>query len=336
MTLEDELESPCCPECKSTHLIKDEKHGETVCGNPMCSIVLSENNIDHGPEWRAFDTEENEKKSRTGLPMTYTLHDKGLSTEIGWKNRDIYGKEISPQNKAQMFRMRKWQRYFRVSNALERNLRIAFFELHRLSSLANIPRSTKERAAMIYRRAAEKHLARGRSINGLVAAALFHACGEKKETIRTIEEIAKYSAVNNNGEKYKKVIISIRRDHRILVRELGLNSSSRPAQHYIPKFCADLKRSPMLQKKAFEVLESADEEDHGKNPIGTAIAAIYIASLICKEKIIQEVLKDISGITTVTIRTRYKCLADKIGIFIDGKNNICYATNDSAKSLFYS
>ena len=104
-----------CPECGSTHLSKDYSRAELVCRN--CGFVLDENMIDQGPEWRAFDSEQREKRARTGAPMTYTIHDKGLSTTIGWKNRDSYGKLIPTRNRAQIYRLRKWARRIRISDA---------------------------------------------------------------------------------------------------------------------------------------------------------------------------------------------------------------------------
>jgi len=140
-----------CPECGSNHLSKDYSRAELVCRN--CGLVLDEDIIDHGPEWRAFDSEQREKRARTGAPMSYTIHDKGLSTVIGWKNRDSYGKSIPTKNRAQIYRLRKWARRIRISNATERNLAIAFSELDRLSSGMGLPRTVRETAAMIYRKA---------------------------------------------------------------------------------------------------------------------------------------------------------------------------------------
>jgi hypothetical protein len=66
-----------CPECDgrvTTNAV------ETVCED--CGLVIDEQRIDHGPEWRAYDDEECE---RTGAPLTAARHDRGLSTEIGAK-----------------------------------------------------------------------------------------------------------------------------------------------------------------------------------------------------------------------------------------------------------
>src|SRR5438034_639383 len=132
-------------------------------------LVLDDQMIDQGPEWRAFDVEQGEKRARTGAPMTYTIHDKGLSTTIGWKNKDSYGKSIPTRNRAQLYRLRKWQRRIRVSNATERNLAFALSELDRMASGMGLPRNVRETAAMVYRKAVNKNLIRGRSIEGVVA-----------------------------------------------------------------------------------------------------------------------------------------------------------------------
>jgi transcription initiation factor TFIIB len=67
-----------CPECNSDKLINDHERGEIVCG--ACGLVIDDNLVDMGPEWRAFDHEQRDKRTRVGAPITYTIHDKGLRT----------------------------------------------------------------------------------------------------------------------------------------------------------------------------------------------------------------------------------------------------------------
>ena len=151
-----------CPECKSHTLVRDYERAELVCSD--CGLVIDENFIDQGPEWRAFDHDQRMKRSRVGAPMTYTIHDKGLSTMIDWRNRDSYGKTISSKNRAQLYRLRKWQRRIRVSNATERNLAFALSELDRMASALGLSRNVRETAAVVYRKAVDKNLIRGRSM----------------------------------------------------------------------------------------------------------------------------------------------------------------------------
>jgi len=303
----EEEEIRKCPYCGSTHIIKDYEHGELVCDE--CGSVLSDKIIDQGPEWRAFDMEQGEKRARTGAPTTFTLHDKGLSTDIGWKNKDSYGKSIPTKNRAQLYRLRKWQRRIRVSNATERNLSFALQELERMSAALNLPKNVRETAAMIYRKAVNKNLIRGRSIEGVVAAALYGAC-RMCEVPRTLDEIASCSRV---GRK------EIGRTYRFMTRELKLKLMPTKPQDYIPRFISALKLSGETQNEALRILQEATEKEltSGRGPTGVAAAAIYIASILKNERRTQREVADVAGVTEVTIRNRYKELTEKLGINID-------------------
>jgi transcription initiation factor TFIIB len=176
-----------CPECGSVKLVRDYEHAELICAG--CGRIIHDRIMDMGPEWRAFDQEQREKRGRVGAPMTFTIHDKGLSTMIDWRDRDSHGKDLTPKKRAQIYRLRKWQRRIRVSDATERNLAFALSELDRMASHLSLPRNVREAAAVIYRRAVEERLIRGRSIEGVAAASLYAACRECKVP-RTLDEIA--------------------------------------------------------------------------------------------------------------------------------------------------
>ena len=163
-----------CPECGSTRLMRDYECAEIVCMD--CGYVVAAKIADRGPEWRAFDDEQRSKRTRVGAPLTYTIHDKGLSTTIDWHDRDIYGKSLSPGQKAQVYRLRKWQRRIRVSDATERNLAFALSEITKISNNLNLPKNILETASVIYRKAVKERLIRGRSIQGVTSAALYLAC----------------------------------------------------------------------------------------------------------------------------------------------------------------
>ena len=296
-----------CPECNSAHLVRDYERGELVCEE--CGLVLDDQFIDQGPEWRAFDAEQGEKRARTGAPMTYTIHDKGLSTEIGWKNKDSYGKSIPTRNRAQLYRLRKWQRRIRVSNATERNLAFALSELDRMASGMGLPRNVRETAALIYRKAVNKNLIRGRSIEGVVAASLYGAC-RQCSVPRTLDEIASTSRV---GRK------EIGRTYRFMTRELRLKLMPTSPEDYISRFCSELKLSGEVQTKTMEILKQANDKEltSGRGPTGVAAAAIYIASILCNQRRTQREVADVAGVTEVTIRNRYKELTDKLNIKVE-------------------
>ena len=293
-----------CPECGSTHISRDYSRAELVCND--CGFVIDEDLIDHGPEWRAFDSEQREKRARTGAPMTYTIHDKGLSTMIGWTNRDAYGKSVPTRNRAQLFRLRKWQRRIRISNATERNLAFALSNLDRMSSGMGLPRTVRETAAMIYRKAALKNLIRGRSMDGVSAAALYAAC-RQCHVPRTLDEISSIARISRKD---------IGRNYRYVARELGLKLMPTSPQDYVPRFCSELKLSSDVQAKTLEILKEAANKEltSGRGPTGIAAASLYIATVLCGERRTQREIGETAGVTEVTIRNRYKELSEKLDI----------------------
>jgi len=167
--------------------MRDYECAEIVCMG--CGFVVAAKLADQGPEWRAFDDEQRAKRARAGAPLTFTIHDKGLSTMIDWHDRDVYGKRIAPSQKAQIYRLRKWQRRIRVSDATERNLAFALSEISKIANNLNLPKNILETASVIYRKAVKERLIRGRFIQGVTAAAIYVAC-RQCGLARTLDEIS--------------------------------------------------------------------------------------------------------------------------------------------------
>jgi len=293
-----------CPACGSTSIIFDSERSVYVCTS--CGTVLEERMVDQGPEWRAFTPEEREKRSRVGSPITPTVHDKGLSTVIDWRDKDAFGRRLEPKKRLEILRWRKWQIRTRIQSSMDRNLAQAMNELDRIASQLNLPRSVREEAAVIYRKAVEKGLVRGRSIESVMAAAIYAACRRLKIP-RTLDEIA---AFTKSGRK------DVARCYRLLLRELTVQVPIADPIDYVPRIGALLGLSGNVLKRAAEILKRAKEKGitAGKDPAGLAAAAIYIASLLEDERRTQKEIAQVSGVTEVTVRNRYKELVRELGI----------------------
>jgi transcription initiation factor TFIIB len=295
-----------CPECGGRSLTRDYERAEVICND--CGLVVDHDIIDYGPEWRAFDTEQMSRRSRTGAPMNYLVHDKGLSTTIDWRNQDSAGRPIVGKKMAQLYRIRKWQQRVRISNAKERNLAIALVELSKLSSKLNLSKNVRETASVIYRKALDKGLIRGRSIEAVATAGLYAAC-RKCKVPRTLDEIAEASALDRK---------EIGKAYRYIARELGFNLNPTTPIDYIPRFCSELQLGSEVQHRAIEISEKAMDKEltSGRGPTGVSAAAIYIASVLMGDRRTQKEVADVAGVTEVTIRNRYKELADSLEIEI--------------------
>jgi transcription initiation factor TFIIB len=291
-----------CPECGSDRLMRDYECAEIVCMN--CGFVIAAKLADRGPEWRAFDDEQRAKRARVGAPLTYTIHDKGLSTMIDWHDRDVYGKKLSPGQKAQIYRLRKWQRRIRVSDATERNLAFALSEISKIANALNLPKNILETASVIYRKAVKERLIRGRSIQGVTAAAVYVAC-RQCGLARTLDEIAQASNINKK---------EVGRSYRFLIKELDYFIPPLKPSHYITKFSNQLTMQGKVEEIAHKILNSARELKltSGRGPTGIAAAASYIASVLTGERKTQREIAEIAQVTEVTIRNRYKELVERL------------------------
>lgn len=295
-----------CKECGSRELEKDLTRGELTC--LVCGLVLEDNLVDQGAEWRKFDDNSNSDPARTGAPMNIMLHDKGLSTDIDWQNRDWSGKAL--KSNSQMHRMRKWQRRARVNSSRERNLQSALSELDKMAMhLDSLPKSVRQEAANIYKRTLEAGLIRGRSIQGAVAASLYIAC-QQCGVPRTLDEVSQKLRL---GRK------EIGRTVRTLKRELRMKPMHAKASDYIDRFCSDLGLAQQCRTLCAEWMEEIKrlELDSGRGPVGIAAALIYMASIVTGQNRTQREIAETTNVTEVTIRNRYKELSAALNIEVN-------------------
>ena len=108
-----------CQNCGSSNLVEDKDVGEVVCRD--CGLVVREQIINEGPEWRDFP-EEGKERSRVGGPVSLSFHDKGLSTVIDRSNRDAFGRTLTTSARQQLYRLRKWNTRVGLHSSVDRNL----------------------------------------------------------------------------------------------------------------------------------------------------------------------------------------------------------------------
>ena len=292
-----------CPQCGSDKLIYDPVRGEVICA--VCGYVVSEREIDKGPEWRAFDGEEREKRSRAGAPITRYTPD-ALATDIDWRSKDAAGRELGLRKTVERFRLRRWHMRAHAQSSMARNLVQAQQELDRLGAQLGLPKRVLDRAQEIYRRALETGLVRGRSIESVVAAAIYAACRELRVP-RTLDEISKYTRA---GRK------DVARCYRLMLRETSIRVPLPNPIDFAPRIGSVLKLSAASVRDAIEILKQAQQMGitAGKDPAGLAAAAIYIAALRRGEVRTQKEVARAAQVTEVTVRNRYKELAKRLRI----------------------
>ncbi len=274
-----------CPECGSTNLITDPKHAEVYCAD--CGVVIAENLVDLGPEWRSYDDEQASKRIRTGPPMSYRIHNKGLSTP-------------APEAFARTRRLRG----IISMDSSEKILSFALGEIDRMASALKLPPEIREETAVLYRRAAKQNLIKGRSIEELVSAMLYITC-RQYGVPRTLKEIAEFS---------RMPLRKIRRAYIFLLRKLEIKLAPADPAQYVPRFCSELGLSDAIRERAIEILKRGEGAGTAKGwgPTGTAAAAIYLAANLSGTSVAEKEIAKVAGTTPITIRNRCKELEEKL------------------------
>jgi transcription initiation factor TFIIB len=250
------------------------------------------------PEWRAFTVEEKNSKTRTGAPTSLAVHDMGLSTVIGRTNRDASGQILDASMLSTIKRLRTWDTRIQIHNSEDRNLRQAFRQLDVLKDKLGLSDVIVEKTAYIYRKACEMQLPRGKTIAGVLTAAMYLACRDMGIP-RTLKEI---STISNIKRK------DIARNYRMLVFELEIVIPIVDPMNCIIRIANRVKLSDKTKRQAVRMMNNIAKEEiilsAGKNPMGFAASVVYLANIITKEddNITQIYLAEAAGVTEVTIR----------------------------------
>ncbi len=293
-----------CKRCGKGSMLTDQNTGEMFCSK--CGFVETDRVEQEGPEWRSFSKEEGDNRTRTGTPTSLAMHDMGLATVINPQNRDATGKPLSASMKSTIERLRTWDSRSQVHEPVDRNFRQAFSELDRLKAKLALNDAVIEKTAYIYRKALDKGLVRGRSIPGLVAASLYAAC-RNTETPRTLSDVA-------TGINIKRKDVA--RCYRLLLRELDLKMPVVDPMKGVARIASVANLSEKTKRKAMEYLKEATriEVSAGKDPMGLAAAALYLACVVVGENKTQKDIAQAAGVTEVTIRNRYKGLKEALHV----------------------
>ena len=287
-----------CAECGGDDLLRDSETGELVCVS--CGFVIQSTALDRGAEWRAFNIDQHDTLTRVGAPQTWIIPDKGLSTTIGWNDVKEAGKNLSPWERMKLYRLRRWQSRMNT-DSIQRNLVKALSEIRSLSYRLSLPRNVVETASVIYRRAVQRKLIKGKSITSVAVASIYMAC-RQCGLIRTLDDVSEAASVSRKEAA---------KNYRYLLKEMGSTVPKSEPQGHISKIVSKLKLRGETERIANLILEHARDLKLtcGRGPSGIAAACVYISCRLTNEKKTQCEIAREAQVAEITIRSRYKELA---------------------------
>ena len=284
-----------CPECDgrvTTNAV------ETVCED--CGLVIDEQRIDHGPEWRAYDDQERE---RTGAPLTAARHDRGLSTEIG-RGTDANGNKLSGKKRQRLARMRREQTRGRWRSKAERNLAHGLCEVRRLASALELSDLVRDQACQLFRSAQNEDLLRGRSIEAIAAASVYGAC-RCNGLSRLVDDISEMARVAESR---------VTNAYKTLNEELGLPAEPVSPSMFVPRLASDLECPDEIRQRARTLAEQAEDRGvtTGVHPAGFAAACLYKAGREEGRWLTQSEAADVANASKATVRAHRDTLEERV------------------------
>ena len=272
-----------------TSPITDVNTGEICCSD--CGTVLIEKTID-GTSESTFAKDNYLTKARNGPPAKISVSDMSKSSIISKSNIDASGNRLRSKNIVYFSRMRFWDSRTKSSRK-EHNLVRAFAILDAFASKLNMPENAKEHAAYIYRKAVEKNIIRGSSINAMMASSVLASC-KQLGIPRTVDDVANVSNISKK---------SLSKTYRRMIKNLGLNVISLDID-YVSKVANSLSVSEKASRLANKIVSDAKKENMhlGKNPIGISAASVYLSAINYDEHVTYAEISRKTNISTVTLR----------------------------------
>jgi transcription initiation factor TFIIB len=313
--MKNEVSSIICPVCNSNNstrkdtanktstVITDVESGEIICSR--CGMVIIDRIEDSTrPDSRTFGNEQDNDRIRSGPPTSIAYHDMGLSTTIGRTDKDASGNKLDSATYIKMQRLRTWNLRTQIHDSTDRNFMIAFHKLFGLKDRLGLPDVVVEKAAYTYKKAQQRGLVRGRTIDSILGAAVYAACRELGVP-KTLNEVAQASSIREKR---------IAKAYRILRFELGISIPILDPMKCVVKVANKVSLNEKTKRKAFAIMKQITEKEisAGKDPMGLAATVIYMSCLETGENKTQIDIAKAAGVTEVTVRNRYKDLQNKL------------------------
>jgi len=280
-----------CPSCGSTSLFFDPVRSELVCDS--CGLVLGTQPVDPGPDWSPFNADA----ARAGPPESVLLADGGLGNTMGSGARDAAGRSLNANEAARFTRLRRVNQWTRLRGT-ERSLTGALAKVSHLASRLALPQDFRERAAVILRKALKADLARGRSMDAIVAACVYLAT-RALGAPRSLQEVAEAGEVT---------VHRLAATAKLISRETKVATMPPKPTDFVDRFASALAVSPEVREHTFILLADHAEQLAMAPPLGAAAGALYLAAEVEGEKLKQSDVSRVAGVSEVTLRKYYKAL----------------------------
>jgi len=181
-------------------------------------------------------------------------------------------------------------------------------EIFRQASLLDLDDDVMYEVQSMYEDVRANGLTKYKQDDKIITAIIYVVC-RKKMIPLTLHKICDVLKINYRA---------INKVYRYLIKKMSLHIPPTTPMEYVNKFGIEMQLSKETMKKAEKIIAKVRKTGliSGKGPAGVAAASICLATDLEDLDSSQKEMANISGVTQVTIRNRYKeleaCLSGKI------------------------
>lgn len=310
---EEEENNKICKGCNSRGTLFEDQHTSLiVCSE--CGMV-NEELLDHGPEWRQFNNDDNrgEGVNRCGCPSNFFFPKSSQGTIMAGSSNN------------RLKRKQKWNSMVYK----ERSLNQVFEYISQICAKNNIPKIIVDSAKILYKKISDcKHknginkgkqiIIRGDNRLSIIAACVFKAC-EMNKNPRNVKEIAELFCLDEKkvtkGNKQFDKIMKNADDNILMLEQFNPNT----AEDYTRRHCAKLKinreDTDMAARIAQNCCKMKLASDH--NPQSVAAGSILVMVNYCNLNIDKKEIAKLFGTSDVTVSKIYNKIAPYADALVD-------------------
>ena len=292
-------ERDLCNLCKSQLMVME--IGFPTCTNTACGVIYKDT-LDYSPEWRFYGADDKNANdpTRCGNPINPLLVESSFGCKVLCNTNSSY----------EMKKIRKWTEWQAMPHK-EKSLYDEFQFITVMAQNAGVPKIFIDDAMVIHKDISEQKMFRGMNRDGIKAASIYiscrlNGCPRTAHEIAEIFKLDKTSATNGCS-------MAVNILHNI---ERNVDPSQKTELHvtvpsaFIDRFCSKLNFNQEITMLSKFIAKKVEENNIISDNIPHAIAAgiVYFVASSCNQNISKLDIKNVSGVSEVTINKCFKKL----------------------------
>lgn len=292
-------EHDICTLCSSILMLMDD--GFPTCTNPQCGAIHKEV-LDYSPEWRFYGADDKNANdpTRCGNPINPLLVESSFGCKILCGAGSSY----------EMKKIRKWTEWQSMPHK-EKSLYEEFQFITIMAQNAGIPKIFIDDAMVIHKDISEQKMFRGLNRDGIKAASIYiscrlNGCPRTAHEISEIFQLDKTSATTGCSTAVN-ILNNIERN---IDPEYQADLQTTTPSSFIERYCSKLNVNSELTMLAKFIAKKVETRNLilDNTPHAIASGIVFLISYMCNLNISKNDIKQICGVSEVTINKCFKKL----------------------------